>query len=90
MLDISTIPKDLVTPANVRMASGEPNLLFSMPVRGIWLGLSSGISLSDALGITFSGGLLAPGKTQGEFREDGAVQVALNSNLDSEPPVGIS
>jgi hypothetical protein len=63
--------------------SGEPNLLFSMPVRGIWLGLSSAISLSDALGITLSGGLLAPGKTQGEFREDGAVQVALNSNLDS-------
>lgn len=63
--------------------SGEPNLLFSMPVRGIWLGLSSAISLSDALGITLSGGLLAPSKTQGEFREDGAVQVALNSNLDS-------
>jgi hypothetical protein len=64
-------------------ASGEPSQLFSMPVRGIWLGLSSGISLSDALGITLSGGLLAPVNTQGEFREDGAVQVALNSNLNS-------
>ncbi len=63
--------------------SGEPNLLFSMPVRGMWLGVSSGISLYDALGITLSGGLLVPGKTQGEFREEGAVQVALNSNVDS-------
>ncbi|MGO9122084.1 MAG: hypothetical protein ACLQPD_31285 [Desulfomonilaceae bacterium] len=64
-------------------ASGEPSQLYSMPVRGMWLGLSSGISLSDALGITLSGGLLVPGKTQGQFSEDGAVQVALNSNLDS-------
>ncbi len=64
-------------------ASGEPSLVFSMPVRGMWLGLSSGISISDALGITLSGGLLVPGKTQGEFLEEGAVQIALNSNLDS-------
>jgi hypothetical protein len=63
--------------------SGEPNLVFSMPVRGLWLGLSSGVSLSDALGITLSGGLLAPAKTQGEFREDGPGQIALNSNFDS-------
>jgi hypothetical protein len=64
--------------------SGEPNLIFTIPVRGVWFGASSTISLSEALGISASGGLLAASKTQGEFREEGPVQVPLNSNMDSD------
>jgi len=42
------------------------------------------MSLSEALGVSASGGLLVPSKTQGEFHEEGPVQVPLNSNTDSE------
>lgn len=64
--------------------SGEPNLVFTMPVRGLWFGASSAISLSEALGISASGGLLVPSKTQGEFHEEGPVEIPLNSNVDSD------
>ena len=64
--------------------SGEPNLMSTMPVRGLWVGASSAISLSEALGITASGGLLIPSKTQGEFHEEGPVEIPLNSNMDSD------
>ncbi len=63
--------------------SGEPSLVLSMPVRGLWLGLSSSISLSQALGIVVSGGILVPGSTQGEFDQSGAIPIGLNSRLNS-------
>ena len=64
--------------------SGEPNLIYTIPVRGLWFGASSIISLSESLGITASGGLLVPSKTQGQFNEEGPVLVPLNSNMDSD------
>ena len=64
--------------------SGEPNLISTIPVNGLWLGASSTIPLSEALGISASGGLLVPSKTQGEFHEEGPVQAPLNSNMDSD------
>jgi len=64
--------------------AGEPTLVLSMPVRGMWLGLSSTISLTQALGMSVSGGILVPGKTQGEFNESGAVQIGVNSLLNSD------
>lgn len=64
--------------------SGEPNLIFTLPVRGLWFAASSTISLSEALGISASGGLLVPSKTHGEFREEGPVRIPLNSNVDSD------
>jgi hypothetical protein len=64
--------------------SGEPNLIFTLPVRGLWFAASSTISLSEALGMSASGGLLVPSKTQGEFREEGPVRIPLNSDVDSD------
>ena len=62
--------------------SGVPNLIFRMPVRGGWVGASSTVWLSEALGITASAGLLIPvSNTPGEFRQEGVItgQGALRS-----------
>ncbi len=64
--------------------AGEPNLVFTMPVTGLWLGASSTVPLCEAFGISASGGLLVPSKTQGEFHEEGAVNVSLNSDVVSD------
>jgi hypothetical protein len=68
--------------------SGQPNLIFTIPVNGLWLGASSTIALGDSLGVSASGGLLVPSKTQGEFREEGPVVVPLSSNMDSDNQSG--